>query len=132
MADFPRLVHRDSGVATILSAGATVAAAAQTATLAAAGAGTKNFLTDVVVTGLGATAGTAVDMLITGVEGGTKTVKVGVPAGATVPITPHVLKFDPAWPASADNTAITVELPSFGSGNTQASLLVRGFRVPTS
>lgn len=129
---FPRLIARDdASFATVLVAGTTVAAAAQTATLAAGGASTKNFLTDVVVTGLGATAGSAVDMLITGCEGGTRTVQVGVPAGATTPITPLVLRFDPPWPASADNTAITVELPSFGTGNTDACLLVRGFRLPT-
>lgn len=130
--NFPRLLHRDNGVATVLTAGTTVAAAAQTASLAAGGAGTKNFLSQIVVTGLGATAGSAVDMLVAGIEGGTKTIQVGVPAGATTPITPINLRFEPPIPASADDTAITVTLPSFGTGNTDACLFVTGFRVLTS
>ena len=124
-----RYLPRGDNPAEILTAGTTVAAAAQTATLAAA-EGYRNYLAYVAVTGLGATAGSAVDMLITGIAGGTKTVQVGVPAGVTAPLNPHILSFPEPIPASADNTAITVVLPSLGAGNTDACLLVIGYRIP--
>lgn len=120
-----RILNRDNPVE-ILTAGATAAAAAQTATLGAA-TGMRTYIDQIKVTGLGATAGVAVDMLITGLVGGTKTVQVGVPAGATVPVN-FELTFPFPVPASADATAITVELPSFGTGNTDAGLFVLGHR----
>lgn len=105
------------------------AAAAITATLAAA-AGRRAFITGFVVDGLGATGAAVVDVTVTGVLGGTITRKVNVPAGATVTITPLVVEFNRPLPASADNTAIVVNVPSFGAGNTQALVSARGFSRP--
>lgn len=105
------------------------AAGAITATLAAASE-RRTFITGFMVDGLGATAAAVIDVTVTGVLGGTITRKVNVPAGVTTAITPLVVEFNRPLPASADNTAIVVNVPSFGAGNTQALVSARGFSRP--
>lgn len=105
------------------------AAAALTATLAAV-SGRRTFLAGFYVDGLGATGASIIDVTITGLLGGTITRKVNVVAGATTTITPLAVEFARPIPASADNTAIVVNVPSFGAGNTQALVGVHGFSRP--
>jgi hypothetical protein len=56
------------------------------------------------------------------------TFKLVIPAGATTSITPLVVPLGDGIPASADNTAITVTVPSFGAGNTHAAVAAWGYR----
>lgn len=116
----PALPETDDAQAT------TGAAAPITATLAAV-AGKRTFLSGFAVDGLGATAGSVIEVTITGVLGGTMRRKVTIPAGVGVAITPLYVEFNRPIPASADNTAIVVNVPSFGAGNTSAIVNVHGF-----
>jgi hypothetical protein len=102
------------------------AATALTATLAAV-AGKTNYIGGFEVTGAGATAGSVIAVTVTGILGGTLNYVLAIPTGATVGTTPLVVDFNPNLPASAVNTAITVNVPSFGAGNTNAAVTVHGF-----
>jgi len=127
----PNFVKRDPATdptATICSDAQTAAAGAMTATLAAA-AGVRNHLAGFAITGLGATGASSVEVITTGLAGTQLKFRLGIPAGATVAITPLVVPFDPPLPASADNTAITIAVPSFGSGNTSAAISAWGYRA---
>lgn len=102
------------------------AAAANNQTLAAA-VGRTTYITGFSVSGAGATAGSVIAVTITG-PGVTLTYYVTVPAGAGVGVAPLVVDFSRPIPASAQNTAIVVNVPSFGAGNTQAAATARGFQ----
>lgn len=105
------------------------AATAITATLAAA-VGKTTWIQGFLVTGLGATAAAVIDITVTGLLGGTRTFSLAVPAGATVPVAePLLITFDQPFPASAVNTAIVVNVPSFGAGNTAARASAWGFQA---
>jgi len=91
-------------------------------------AGTVAFITSLRIEGLGATAATEVQATLTGVQGGTITYPVNVPAGAAVPIVPVVDNWpDRGLQASAAGTAITLNLPAFGAGNTFAEAEIQGY-----
>lgn len=110
----------------ILEVGAQVAAAANNQTLAAA-AGLRTYIAGVMVSGGGATAASIIQVTITGLTN-TLSFNVPIPAGANVGVQALQLLFDPPLPASADNTAIVVNVPSFGAGNTAASASAWGFQ----
>jgi hypothetical protein len=110
-----------------MSTSGSVAATAATASFAAA-ADTMNYISGYSITGGGATAAGLVTFTITGLLGGTQTMIVAVPAGATLGITPIVVQFDEPIQASARNVAITASLPSLGSGNTNAAVNISGYR----
>lgn len=116
-----------SDIAPLVASSGNVAAAPAVATLAKA-AGKTTYISGLLITGLGASAGSAALVTISGLLGGSQTFNVGVPAGVTVPIAPINLRFDPPLPASAVNTDIVVTVASFGSGNTAASVIASGFR----
>jgi hypothetical protein len=120
------MIARDE-VATILSDTQTAAAGVITSTFASA-AGKRNFICGFDITGLGATAATFVEATLAGL-GTTMKFGVVVPAGATVGITPVRVTFPWPMPASADATAITLSVPSFGSGNTKAVASMWGFQA---
>src|SRR6266567_998076 len=103
------------------------AAAANNVTLPAA-AGATTFITGFEITGDGATAGSVIAVTVTGVLGGTKTYFVTVPAGVGVAVTQLFIEYSRPIPASALNTAITVNVPSFGAGNTNAAVTAHGFQ----
>lgn len=105
----------------------TVAAAAMNPTLAAAAAETT-WITGFSIDGLGATAGSVIEATIVGVLGGTKRFKLTIPAGVAVAIARLVVEFARPIPASAVNTAIVLNVPSFGAGNTSAVSEIHGFR----
>jgi len=94
-------------------------AAAANVTLASASA-KMLYLDGFDLDGLGATAGNAISVTITGILGGTLTYTVGIPAGVTVPYH-QSFRFNPPLQASAANTNIVVNVPSFGSGNTAST-----------
>lgn len=118
-----------SGLAeTDLMSAATGAASAIAPSLAGA-AGKTTYLTHLAVDGLGATAGSVIAVTITGLLGGTITRYLTVPAGAAVAVaSPLVIEFTRPRPASAQNIAITLNVPSFGAGNTASQANIHGFQ----
>jgi hypothetical protein len=106
---------------------ATGANAAIAATIGG-GAGTLVFVQSLRIEGLGATAAAEVQATLTGVLGGTITYPVSVPAGVAVPIAPVVDSFPGrGLQAAATGTAITLNLPAFGAGNTFAEVELQGY-----
>lgn len=112
---------------TPLSVGSTNAAAANNQTLTGA-AGVTTYISGFDVTGLGATAGSTITITVTGLTN-TLTYYLTIPAGATTSFTPLQVRYNPPLPASAANTSIVVNVPSFGAGNTTAAVNAYGFRV---
>lgn len=110
------------------SASATAAAGAMTPALAAA-AGKTTFVTGFIITGAGATGASVITVTITGVIGGTMSFKLAIVAGATLAQTPLAITFARPIPASATNTAITLNVPSFGAGNTDAAAVITGYQL---
>ena len=123
-----RIVSNPGGLGTDAGASTTVAAAAQAPALAAVAALT-NFLTGFEITGGGATGAAALDATITGLLEGTLHYAIEVPAGAGLSIPPLLVEFARPRPASAVNTAITLNVPSFGAGNAIASAAIHGYRL---
>ena len=104
-----------------------VAAATATATLAAA-TGVITYCTGFEVTAGGATAASVVTATLT--DGTwTKSYTFGFPAGAGVAALPLVVEFNPPLAASAENTAITLSVPSGGTGNTHSTASMEGFQL---
>lgn len=98
-----------------------------TATLPAA-PGALTYITGFEVTGGGATAGSIIQVTVAGINT-SMAYYIAVPAGAGVGITPLTVEFSTPIPASALNTAITVSVPSFGAGNTNAAVTAHGYQV---
>ena len=111
---------------TELVAGQTGAAGAIAATLAAL-AGKFTYIAGFEVTGGGATVGAIITVTVTGLLGGTMSYKFAVPAGALLGATPLIVEFTRPLPSVNINTAIVVNVPSFGAGNTDAAVVVHGF-----
>lgn len=115
----------DTGVPLCVSAAG--AAQANNCALPAA-VGAYTHIQGFVVSGAGATGASVVDITITGLLGGTMTFKLAIPAGATTGFAPLVVNFPRPLPASASNTAITLNVPSFGAGNLHAAATAFGFQ----
>lgn len=105
-----------------------VAAAIATATLAAA-LNKMTHISGFYVTGGGATAGSIISVVVSGVKDGPFTYSFAVPTGAAVGAATLDVYFDPPIPASAVNTAIVVTVPSFGAGNTNACVVANGLQL---
>jgi hypothetical protein len=112
---------------TDVDASSATAAAANNVTLPGV-AGATTFITGFEITGDGATAGSIIAVTVTGILGGTKTYFVTIPTGAGVAIAPLIVEFVRPIPASGLNTAIVVNVPSFGVGNTNAAVTAHGFQ----
>jgi len=110
---------------TAVTSSSTGANSAITATLAAQ-AGKTNYLSGFEVTAGGATAGSIINVTVTGVLGGTMTYAVSVPTGVTLGAS-LVVEFPLPIPASAVNTAIVVNVPAAGSGSTVQTAVAHGF-----
>jgi hypothetical protein len=118
-----------STIATVTASSGNVAAATATASLAAAG-GAMNYICGFSITGGGATGASIISPTISGLNGGTMTFSMGIIAGATLNQTPLIVSILPCQQATALNTAITLSVPSFGAGNTNATASVWGYRLP--
>jgi hypothetical protein len=104
------------------------AAQTNTATLTCP-SGKTAFLEGFDITGGGATGAAIVDITTTGLTNNL-TYELAVVAGATTEVNPQgglFIRFPTPIPASAISTNITVSAPSFGSGNTKASVTAYGF-----
>ena len=74
----------------------------------------------------GATAGALLSCTITGLAGGTKTIPIAVPTGATGAAPYTWVAYDNAVPASAPNTAIVLTIPA-AAGRTVCAGTLQGF-----
>lgn len=117
-----------SGATALNGNSGNVAAATATATLAGAAAKTT-YISGLLVTGGGATAGSIVNGTITGLAGGTSTFTVPVATGVTVGNFPLFVDYNPPLPASTTNTAIVVSVPSLGAGNTNSTVQAWGYQI---
>ncbi len=117
-----------SNVTTVSASSGNVAAATATATLPAV-AGKRTYINGFSVTGSGATGALVVNVTVVGLLGGTQTYVYTVPAGAALAAPGLVVNYPIALPASADNTAIVVSLPTVGAGNTNTCVNAYGFNV---
>jgi len=127
LSDSSKLVYTIDGNDRIdISVPGTAAAAVLTLTIPAI-AGKTAYLTGFIITGGGATAASLVTGTITGINGGTHSHIIAVPAGATAGITPITRDYNRPQPASAVNTAIVLSIPSFGAGNTAVAAIIRGY-----
>jgi hypothetical protein len=125
--DGTTMVYMGNGPVTSYASG-NVANATAAATIPAVAAKT-NYITGFDVSGAGATVGGVVLLTITGLLGGTTTYPIAAPTGVTLGLTPLVVNFSPPLQASAANVAIVVSLPALGAGNTNASVVARGFSI---
>jgi hypothetical protein len=112
---------------TDIDASSALAAAANNVTLPGI-ANQTTFISGFEITGDGATAASDIAVTVTGILGGTKTYNIRVPAGAGVEINRLIVEFARPIPASAANTAIVVNVPSFGAGNLVAAVTAHGFQ----
>jgi hypothetical protein len=113
---------------TSITGSATGGAQANNVTLAGV-TGKTTYITGFVVSGGGATGASIISVTLTGTITGTMNFSLPIPAGATAAVTPLVVVFNTPIPASATNTAIVLNVPSFGSGNTAASACAYGFQL---
>jgi hypothetical protein len=111
-----------------ITASTAAAAAASNATLAAV-AGKITYITGFTVSGGGATLASIIAVTVTGTITGTLTYYLGVPAGVLVGASDLTVQFSTPVPASAPNTAIVVNVPSFGAGSTAQSAVATGFQL---
>lgn len=102
------------------------AAGVITASLTAA-AGRTNYISGFMVDGLGATAAAAINITVNNLVTGTLVFRYNVPAGVTTPAGRLLVIFPEPIPANAPNTGVTVNVPSFGAGNAEASVMVWGY-----
>lgn len=114
-------------IQTPLTGSSATAASANNVTLAGAASKTT-YITGLQITGAGATAASVIAVTVTGTVTGTMNYRVAIPAGAAVGITPLIVSFPIPVPASAVNTAVVVNVPSFGAGNTDAAVSAQGFQ----
>lgn len=103
-----------------------VAAAVMSTPLVPVGNGTRGYLQGFKIGGLGATAAATLTCSIQGILNGNRTFYLNVPAGATVPVLLEFL-FPIPIPASVVGGNITINVPSFGAGNTNAWTIAWGF-----
>lgn len=108
---------------------ATAAAGAMAPAIAAV-TGSTGYCTGFEITGAGATAASVITVTLTGLNGGTMSFKIAIPAGAAVAVAPLIVKWDRPIPAASSGGAITLNVPSFGAGNTDAAAVLHGFRLP--
>lgn len=103
-----------------------VAAAVATASLAAVAA-KRMYVTGFEITGAGATGASNIIATLINTLGGPVSFIIAVPAGVTTGIAPLLVRFPRPLKATADNTAITLSVPSAGAGNTHMCAVIHGF-----
>jgi hypothetical protein len=109
---------------------ATGAASASNATIAAV-AGKIAYIEGFDLTGCAATTGNTITITVTGLQAGTQSFCVSIAGTVTNPAfgatNVYSVRFPQAMPASAANTAITVNVGSFGSGSTAQAATAYGY-----
>lgn len=125
--DHSQLVYTRDGQNSFDSGAVVTGAAASISVTLPATVGLTQYLTHFSISGGGATVGSLVTATVTGLVGGTISIVIAVPAGATLGITPIVFNYSRPVPAAVANAAIVLTLPSLGAGNTAAAVNIRGF-----
>ena len=92
-------------------------------------AGRTLYLTGFEATATGATAGLAVNVTVTGINGGTLNYAFAAPTGVLLGANPLLVQYEFPLPASDVNTAIVVTLPALGLGNTNATVVAHGYYI---
>jgi hypothetical protein len=111
------------------------AAQSNTATLTGV-AGEYTYIEGFDLTGGGATAASIIEVTTTGINGSLPKFEVAIAAGVTAPAFSTTgsytwsIRFPTPLRSTATNTNITVVVPSYGSGNTNASVIAYGFTAP--
>jgi hypothetical protein len=116
-----------AGATPVSAESGNVANAPAVATLPAA-VGKTTYLTGFTVAALGATAGSTVDIAVTGAAA-TLHFSYSVPTGATLAQAPMVVMLPAPVAGAAPNTAVVVTLPALGAGNTNARVSAIGYQV---
>lgn len=80
------------------------------------------------ITAGGATAAALVTVTVSGVRNGPLSYTFAAPAGVDVGAAPLIVNYDPPIPATGANVPIVVTLPALGAGNTNATVVARGFQ----
>ncbi len=96
--------------------------------------GNKTFFEGFDLTGGGATAASTISVTVTGLQAGTLAWQVLVPAGAGNTNSSNLnftVRPPSPLPTSGTNSAITVNVPSLGAGNTNVSVTAYGFSSAT-
>src|SRR5262245_28049648 len=118
----------DSPTGAPLSGSGTTGASANNITFAAVANATKH-VTGFTITGAGATAGSTILVTLTGTIGGTLNWKMIIPAGAGVAVTALSERFPTPLRGTGPNVAVTLNVPSFGAGNTDVAVNLYGFKI---
>jgi hypothetical protein len=126
------LVQQDNAI-TPLQKSASSGGAAQIAPSLPATAGKTNYLEGFDISGSGATAASVIEVNITGLNGGTLYYELPIVAGVNLAAFPlsgpvYSVRFPEPIPATGANVAITLTVPSFGTGNTNSSATLYGFQ----
>lgn len=111
---------------TLTNAG-NVAASANNVGLASA-VGRLVYLSGFEISGLGSTAGATITITVTGIPT-TLSYTLVIPASVTTAVPTLQVEYSTPIGANATNQAITVNVPSFGAGNTNTTVAVHGFIV---
>ena len=111
--------------ATITAVASTVSPAIVTATLPTVSVGT-NYLDGFHISGTGSNTGGIVHATISGLASRPMDVVIAVPSGPTNAMTPLFVTFPNPIAGSAPSTAITLTVPSFGTGNVGVSVALWG------
>ena|SRR5579862_4523311 len=116
-----------SGATQQIKSSGNKSAATGTATIPAT-SGAFSYLEGFEVTGSGATSSSVIQVVVTD---GTWTVTYDmvVPAGVLVGATALAIRFARPLKSTAANTAISVTMPSFGSGNTNSCVNAVGYTL---
>jgi len=86
----------------------------------------KNYLTEIDISGGGATSAALLTCTIDGLVGGQRSFVIGIPAGPTTAFH-HRLTFDRPLANSFVNTPIVLTVPAAGTGNTALVASISGF-----
>ena len=92
-----------------------------------ASVGKVTYVSGFQVTASGATAGLAVTVNLAGTIGGSNYYTFVFPAGVLVAAQPLLVTFPIPVAASAANTAMSINLPPGGAGNTNATVSIQGY-----
>lgn len=115
------------GAIALSASSGNVAAATATATLAAT-PGRTTYICGFTVTAGGSTAAATVNVTVTNTPGGTLTYNYSTSTGVDAPSAPLPVVYSPCVPASAQNTAIVVSMPTLGAANAHAAINASGYQ----
>lgn len=114
-----------TGAASVTNSSGDKAAAQAVATLPAQ-QNQFTWICGFVVSGLGATGASNIQIAVTGLAAGSTSFALNVPAGVTTALPLTQFTFSPCLQGSAWNTAVVVTVPSLGTGNTHAQVTAWG------